>query len=120
MLDLPPVSQLGVTQPGFGDPVQQSQVIFRDVLTALAEPGLVKTVDFAPVPGLRAGPAAIALLLTLADGDTPLFLGADQAALAAYLRFHTGAPIVTDPGQAQFALLAGGGVQLVPRVRATP
>ena len=101
MLDLP-----FVTQPGLGDPVQQSQVIFRNVLAALAEPGLVRSVDFAAVPGLRAGPAAIALLLTLADGDTSLYLGADQAALAAYLRFHTGAPIVSEPDAAQFALLA--------------
>jgi alpha-D-ribose 1-methylphosphonate 5-triphosphate synthase subunit PhnH len=101
MFDLPVV-----TDPGLADPGHQSQAIFRTVLAALSEPGLVKSIDLAPLPHLRAGPAAIAILLTLADGDTPLWLGDDRAALAAYLRFHTGAPIIAEPRMAQFGLLA--------------
>lgn len=98
-----------VTQPGLADPVHQSQAIFRTLLTALSEPGRVLSVDLPPVPALTAGPAAIAALLSLADGDTPLWLDGQMDALAAYLRFHTGAPIATDPQAAQFALVVGGG-----------
>jgi alpha-D-ribose 1-methylphosphonate 5-triphosphate synthase subunit PhnH len=60
---------------------------------------------FAGGPEASAGPAALAVLLTLADGDTPIWLDAPAPGLAAYLRFHTGAPIVGDPAAAQFALI---------------
>lgn len=105
------VIQSGVTQPGLADPVQDSQAIFRTILAALSEPGRVFDVAMtAPTDGLGIGPAALAALLTLTDGDTPLWIGdsAVGGALAAYLRFHTGAPIVADRGAAQFALLSGG------------
>ena len=104
-----------VTQPGLADPVHQSQEIFRTVLAALSEPGRVFQLAAAapagvlgPVGGLGIGPAALAVLLALTDGDTPVWLGGEAEALANYLRFHTGSPIVADPGAAQFALLKGG------------
>ncbi|HVJ35829.1 MAG TPA: phosphonate C-P lyase system protein PhnH [Terriglobia bacterium] len=93
-----------VSQPGLDDPVHRSQEIFRTVLAALAEPGRVMQVSFATPTGLDVDSAALAVLLTLTDGDTPLWLGQRAPALAAYLRFHTGAAIVADPAQAQFAL----------------
>ena len=98
-----------VTQPGLADPVHQSQAIFRTVLAALSEPGRVfQLADAAPAGGLGIGPAALAVLLALTDGDTPVWLGDEAEALANYLRFHTGSPIVADPRAAQFALLRGG------------
>jgi alpha-D-ribose 1-methylphosphonate 5-triphosphate synthase subunit PhnH len=95
-----------VTQPGLSDPVRHSQEIFRTVLTALSEPGRVLELTASPDAHLTIDPAALAILLTLADGDTPIWLGADrQSPLAAYLRFHTGAPIIDDPAAAQFAVV---------------
>jgi alpha-D-ribose 1-methylphosphonate 5-triphosphate synthase subunit PhnH len=98
-----------VTEPGLADPVQQSQEIFRTVLAALSEPGRVfQLADMAPADALEVGPAALGILLALTDGDTPVWLGDKAEALANYLRFHTGSPIVSDPGAAQFALVRGG------------
>jgi alpha-D-ribose 1-methylphosphonate 5-triphosphate synthase subunit PhnH len=100
------VTQMSVSQPGLADPVHQSQEIFRTILTALSEPGRIMQVSFQPVADLTTGAAALAVLLCLADGDTPLWLGATANTLAAYLRFHTGAPVVADPRDAHFALIA--------------
>lgn len=113
------VTQTGVTQAGLADPVQDAQAIFRTILAALSEPGRVFDVTATvPTSGLGIGPAALAVVLSLTDGDTPLWIGDSDVgdrgvgdrceALAAHLRFHTGAPIVADRGAAQFALLKGG------------
>ncbi|HWT99672.1 MAG TPA: phosphonate C-P lyase system protein PhnH [Terriglobales bacterium] len=102
-----------VTEPGLADPVQQSQEIFRTVLAALSEPGRVfQLADMAPVGALGVGSAAVAILLALTDGDTPVWLGGKAEALANYLRFHTGSPVVSDPGAAQFTLVKGVNCQL--------
>jgi alpha-D-ribose 1-methylphosphonate 5-triphosphate synthase subunit PhnH len=45
-------------------------------------------------------------LLTLADADTPIWLSESlrrDEAIPAFVRFHTGAPLVADPGRAAFA-----------------
>lgn len=92
--------------PGFADPVGAAQTTFRAVLTALSEPGRIMTLDLALEPPPPLALAAGALVLSLLDGDTPLWC--DPAARAALpsLRFHTGAPIVEAPERARFALLA--------------
>ena len=48
-----------------------------------------------------------AIALTLFDHDTPIWLGAPFAtdAVASWLRFNTGCPIVADQGQSAFALV---------------
>ncbi|WP_428249696.1 phosphonate C-P lyase system protein PhnH [Ferrovibrio sp.] len=91
---------------GFNDPVQQSQQAFRHLLQALAHPGRI-----IPMP-LEAGhPASLTLamaaaLLTLCDLDTPVWLGpgCDDAETATWLRFHTGAPLVAQAGDAVIAV----------------
>jgi len=96
-----------VSHPGLADPVGQSQEIFRTVLAALAEPGRILDLASAPEAPLGIDVAALAVLLTLADGDTPVWIGGmTDNALAAYLRFHTGAPIVSEARAAQFAVIA--------------
>jgi alpha-D-ribose 1-methylphosphonate 5-triphosphate synthase subunit PhnH len=52
-------------------------------------------------------PAAAAVLLTLADMDTPLWLdpAADTPQARAWLRFSCNAPLTADPGQAAFAVI---------------
>jgi alpha-D-ribose 1-methylphosphonate 5-triphosphate synthase subunit PhnH len=95
--------------PGFRDPILESQATFRILMTAMAEPGLVQRLPAleTPLPGLP--PAAVSLLLTLVDYDTPLWLpafaGRDEAAM--FLRFHTGVPIAADPRTCRFVLRDG-------------
>ena len=80
-----------VTHPGFADPVQGSQSCFRSILDAMARPGRVRTVAAAmdPPPVLDAATAAV--LLTLADADTPLWLDAATSAAREWIAFHCGA-----------------------------
>ena len=93
---------------GFADPVQHSQRTFRALLDAMSRPGRI--IRLADDTGHPAGlaPALAATLLTLCDLDTPVWFGPglQGAELAHWLRFHTGAPVVRDPGQAAVAVLA--------------
>jgi alpha-D-ribose 1-methylphosphonate 5-triphosphate synthase subunit PhnH len=97
---------MGVAAPGFAEPGRDAQAVFRAALTALSEPGRVVDLPVEIETGLPVGPAALALLLALADGDTPLWLDEMASAAAGFLRFHTGAPIVDDLRAARFALVA--------------
>jgi alpha-D-ribose 1-methylphosphonate 5-triphosphate synthase subunit PhnH len=93
---------------GFTDAVLESQEAFRRVLDALSHPGRIERLGGAltPPPGLT--PAAAALLLTLADYETPLWLAPGLGApIAAWLRFHTAAPLTQQPAEARFAVLTG-------------
>jgi alpha-D-ribose 1-methylphosphonate 5-triphosphate synthase subunit PhnH len=91
---------------GFADPVLDAQACFRAVLDAMARPGRVHRLPGRPAPPAPLGAAAAAVLLTLADADTPVWLDAGAAA-EAWLRFHAGAPVVTDPTAAAFLLACG-------------
>lgn len=99
--------QIATPAAGFDDPVQQSQQAFRALLDAMARPGRVTMVetDVGHPDGLA--PALAAALLTLADLDTPVWLGPgfDSDIMKTWLRFHSGAPLATKPDQAAFALL---------------
>jgi alpha-D-ribose 1-methylphosphonate 5-triphosphate synthase subunit PhnH len=92
---------------GFGDPVHDAQRVFRVLLDALARPGTCGTLDIALDPALAPRPAAAyAALLALADYGTPVWLAAADDVLAQSVRFHTGAPLAQDPGDAAFAYVA--------------
>lgn len=92
--------------PGFADPVLDSQACFRAVLDAMARPGQVHALiaKLDPPPGID--PATAAVLLTLADADTPVWL--DTAAMGArgWIAFHCGAP-VAPAGSAALAVALG-------------
>lgn len=97
---------------GFSDPVRGAQSVFRQVMWAMASPGEVREVTGIPAPPLPLSIGAAALVLTLADFETPIWLDPELAAapdVASYLRFHTGAPIVEDPQDARFAVIATSG-----------
>jgi len=103
------MGEVGDILPGFGDPVRGSQRLFREALEAMARPGTIRTLSDLPVPPAHTDPAAYALLLTLCDAGTPVFLSASlaqEAELLESLHFHTGAPVCADPGTARFALIA--------------
>lgn len=90
--------------PAFGDPARASQKAFRTIMNALAEPGTVQRLDAAGArcPGFSEAMTAVAL--TLIDFETKVFLDGSTEA-ERYLRFHTGAPIVSTPGSAAFAFI---------------
>ena len=101
---------LETLNPGFDDAVTQSQHIFHQAMMALANPGKLHTLSAllhdAPKP---LSPGAAAVVLALADYETPLWLDAPLAtseAVCHYLRFHTGAAIVENPNLATFALIS--------------
>lgn len=89
---------------GFADPAIQSAHAFRLVMEAMARPGTLQYINGAEPPA-PLSPAAGAVLLTLCDAETPLYLAgdADCEAVRSWLAFHTGAPI-TIPSQCMFAL----------------
>ncbi len=89
---------------GFADPVLDAQAAFRAVLEATSRPGRVLRAGSALRPPAPLNRAAAAVLLTLADADTPLWHDAGAEA-EAWLRFHCGAPLVAEPGAACFALV---------------
>jgi alpha-D-ribose 1-methylphosphonate 5-triphosphate synthase subunit PhnH len=89
---------------GFSDPVHQSQAAFRSALQALSRPGMAVSVGI-PVPGVALQPALAHLLLTLTDDDTPVWWQQADVGAAQWLRFHTGAPLASQPGEAAFAVL---------------
>jgi alpha-D-ribose 1-methylphosphonate 5-triphosphate synthase subunit PhnH len=90
--------------PGFVDPVAEAQATFRAVLDAMAHPGRVRAAG----PGLRPPaplmPGTAALLLTLVDAETMLWLAPDFAPARDWVVFHTGAPPADDPARAAFAI----------------
>lgn len=94
---------------GFDDPVFDAQMVFRAILDAMARPGVVREVPTLAAPPPPLGGTAGAILLALADGDTPVFLDAslaDAAAVREWVRFHCGAPIVEPPGECALAVVS--------------
>ncbi|MCC6946807.1 MAG: phosphonate C-P lyase system protein PhnH [Bradyrhizobiaceae bacterium] len=98
-----------VIAPAFADPVSANQATFRAVMDAFARPGSVRALtaaELAPPPPLSRGAAAVALALL--DYETPVWLDTRLAAersIADWLRFHTGAPLIVEPGRAAFAFI---------------
>jgi len=97
-------------QPGLKDPVFDSQSIFRVLLEAMAHPGRdyavpVKTTS---VGGVSA--EALAVLLSLADAETPVWLHESyrNPAVAQHLAFHASVTLTEETSAATFAVLPGG------------
>ncbi|RWR02255.1 carbon-phosphorus lyase complex subunit [[Pantoea] beijingensis] len=90
----------------FNRPVADSQHAFRRILKAMSEPGVIVSLPLQHGWGALS-PAATAVLLTLVDRETPLWLddALSDESLLANLRFHTGASL-SEGGNAAFALLS--------------
>lgn len=95
--------------PGFDNPVHDSQATFRVLLAALSEPGTVRPLPVGLTGPDPLGPAMTAVVLTLADLDTPLWLDLENPAQAHrvidYLSFHCGCRVVPAQAEAAFALV---------------
>lgn len=94
---------------GFAHPVADAQAVFRNVMMALARPGDIRrlVVGIASPPPLSPEMAGVAL--ALCDHETPIWIDeglSANPAVAAFLKFHTGAEIVADARAAAFAFAA--------------
>lgn len=95
-------------QPGFHNPVREAQETFRAAMNAMAQPGRRVGLALGVTRLAPLSASAAALLLTLADFETSLWLdppARDRAGLADFLRFHTGVRLVEAPEEADFALI---------------
>lgn len=97
---------------GFASPAIDSAHAFRAVMTAMAQPGTIATITGAQPP-LPLSAATGAVLLTLCDTETPVYLAgdADCAAVRTWLAFHTGAAFA---GPADCAFAVGNWAALLP------
>lgn len=75
----------------------------------MAHPGSIATIPADVAAPGSLGTAQAALLLTLADADTPVLIPAAPPTLSAWLAFHTGARLATAADDAVFALVGCGG-----------
>lgn len=90
----------------FPQPVQDAQACFRRLLKAMSEPGVVVALHPLKHGWQPLDIATCATLLTLADGDTPVWLApaVDNDRVRQNLRFHTGVALCDQPQEAQFAV----------------
>jgi alpha-D-ribose 1-methylphosphonate 5-triphosphate synthase subunit PhnH len=89
--------------PGFADPVRGAQATFRALLAAMATPGSIHVAGAALAPPPPLAPATAALLLTLVDGETSLWLDDAAAPARDWAIFHTGTSMA-GPARARFAV----------------
>jgi alpha-D-ribose 1-methylphosphonate 5-triphosphate synthase subunit PhnH len=104
--------------PGFADPVLDAQRCFRAVLEAVARPGRIHRITGPAEPPAPLGMAAAAVLLTLTDADTPVWLDAGPAT-ASWLRFHCGCPVTERLDAADFVLATGAAPDLAALAQGT-
>ena len=90
-------------RPGFADPATDAQSCFRAVLDAMSRPGTITSAGAGLRPPAPLDPATAAVLLTLADADTPLWLDPAAEIAADWAAFHCGAPRAGSIGEAAFA-----------------
>lgn len=103
----------GALTPGFAAPVHDAQQVFRAVLDAMARPLAPQPLEVALAPPAPLSPETGAVVLALCDEQTPLWLsetlrpsGEGGGDVEAWIRFHTGAPIVGDAADALFCIAA--------------
>jgi alpha-D-ribose 1-methylphosphonate 5-triphosphate synthase subunit PhnH len=104
------VPQSCAASPGFADPVSDANAVFRTVLRAMSLPGRILSLPLALESPRPLGSAAAAILLTLVDQDTPVWLDPPcwSEAVGRWLRFHCGCPIAARPERAAFAVTGQG------------
>jgi alpha-D-ribose 1-methylphosphonate 5-triphosphate synthase subunit PhnH len=96
--------QAQTLEGGFTAPATEAAHVFRAVMEAMARPGTLHRIS-GVAPPAPLSPAAGAIILSLCDMDTPVYLAgqSDCEAVRAWVAFHTGAPVV-GPSHCQFAI----------------
>ncbi len=96
--------QANTLSGGFADPAIGSAHAFRSVMEAMARPGSIHSIEGASPPA-PLSPAMGAVLLTLCDTETPVYLAGEMEcdAVRAWISFHTGAPLL-GPAHCMFAI----------------
>lgn len=94
-----------ILEGGFTAPVLQSQMVFRAIMNALANPGTRQNLVAPQSTSVHFTAELASTLLTLTDHDTPIWLAPrlGEPSVREFVGFHTGAPIVQEPGRAIFA-----------------
>ena len=95
---------MSIDLPAFTDPVLDAQATFRAVLTAMSRPGTLHAAGASLTPPTPLDRATAAVLLTLVDAETVLFLGDGFSPAEDWIRFHCGALITGDAAGAGFLL----------------
>ncbi len=89
----------------FENPVYTSQLVFRNILSALSEPGIWQTLpECETLPEFES--STMSVLFTLLDADTVLWLpkAKQTEAVQTNLTFHCGCKITSQQEMAQFAI----------------
>ncbi|MDX8346837.1 phosphonate C-P lyase system protein PhnH [Cognatiyoonia sp. IB215446] len=96
--------QAATLEGGFQDAPIAAAAAFRQIMNAMARPGMISTVAGATPPAPLSTAAGV-VILTLCDPDTPLYLAPsrDTPEARGWITFHTGAPIAAAK-DAMFAL----------------
>jgi alpha-D-ribose 1-methylphosphonate 5-triphosphate synthase subunit PhnH len=98
--------EMDLINPGFIDPVFDSQQSFRTIMEAMIHPGqdISISTDISPPPPLNVASAAVCL--TLLDFETALWADISEIDNAvSWLCFHCGCKIVSHTSEATFALI---------------
>jgi alpha-D-ribose 1-methylphosphonate 5-triphosphate synthase subunit PhnH len=90
----------------FAHPVFDSQRTFRELLQAMARPAVPRTLPVLPPSPAPIVPAAMAIVLTLCDATTSVWLQQPHAEAVDHVRFHAGLKLVEQPQEADFALIS--------------
>jgi len=93
----------GGLEAGFANPVHDAQTCFRAVLDAMSHPGRITSLSGVNAPAPLSN-AAGAVLLTLVDHETPLWLDPDARPARAWIEFHCGTATVARQDACGFAL----------------
>lgn len=96
---------------GFVEPVFDSQLVFRAVLSAFSRPGRISTVPTNIEPPFPLPTATAAIALSLFDLSTPYWIDPSigSKAVIEYIGFHSGARTTGTPTEAAFAILGASG-----------
>ncbi|RWJ60456.1 MAG: phosphonate C-P lyase system protein PhnH [Mesorhizobium sp.] len=93
-------------EPGFSDPVFDSQNTFRCILEAYGYVGLAQVLSRANTRIGPLDPSTVSVCLTLMDFETPIWLdqASDSKLVRDFLAFHCGVP-VTSAEASSFAIV---------------
>jgi alpha-D-ribose 1-methylphosphonate 5-triphosphate synthase subunit PhnH len=89
----------------FANPVFDSQRTFRDLLQAMARPAVPRALPVLPPSPAPIAPAAMAIVLTLCDATTSVWLQQPEEEAVRHVRFHAGLKLVEQAQQADFAVI---------------